>query len=239
VKNVEEDFDIHSLATYLHLTPDQIRRMAEKGKLPGRRIGGQWRFARAEIHHWFENKIGLCDEKELLAVQRVLDTYAANKSPLADIEIEKLLTAERILVPLSARTKNSVIAEMCRFSADAGLLWDQDKMADAINAREQLHPTALENGVALLHPRRPQPQMLAEPFLALGITASGIPFGGPRGSLTDIFFLIASGDEATHLRVLARLSRLIQSSELLAHLRQAPDAATAMDLISQADQKLA
>ena len=59
----EEDFDLESLATHLHLTPDQVRKMADRGKIPGRRIAGDWRFSRAEIHHWFETKIGLSDEK--------------------------------------------------------------------------------------------------------------------------------------------------------------------------------
>jgi futalosine hydrolase len=38
-------------------------------------------------------------------------------------------------------------------------------MAEAVAAREDLHPTALENGVALLHPRRPQTSILAEPLV--------------------------------------------------------------------------
>ena len=46
------DFDIDSLAAYLHLSPQQVMRMADRGKLPGRKLGGQWRFAEAEIHHW-------------------------------------------------------------------------------------------------------------------------------------------------------------------------------------------
>jgi PTS system nitrogen regulatory IIA component len=233
---VDEDFDIPSLAAFLHLTHEQVRRMAEKGKLPGRRIGGQWRFARAEIHHWFEDKIGLSDEQQLLEMQRVLKTHAT--SPATEIAVPQLLSPDRILIPLAARTKSSVISELCQFVAQTGVLWEPEKMAEAISAREQLHPTALENGVALLHPRRPQAAMLAEPFLALGVTLSGIPFGGPRGSLTDIFFLIASAEEAAHLRVLAQLSRLIQSAELLAGLRQARDAHSAWKLICETDQKL-
>ena len=52
------DFDIDSLATYLHLTPAKVTRMADRGKLPGRKVGGQWRFSEAEIHHWLEQRIG-------------------------------------------------------------------------------------------------------------------------------------------------------------------------------------
>ena len=60
-----EDYDEQSLATFLHLTPDQVRKMANRGKLPGRRVGNQWRFSQAEIHEWFEQRIGVSDQQEL------------------------------------------------------------------------------------------------------------------------------------------------------------------------------
>ena len=56
---VWEDFDINSLAAYLHLTPDQVKKMAERGQVPGRQLGEGWKFSRAEIHHWLEDKIGV------------------------------------------------------------------------------------------------------------------------------------------------------------------------------------
>ena len=46
-----EDLDVPKLAEYLHLTPEQVKKMAVRGRLPGRRVGGQWRFSEAEIHH--------------------------------------------------------------------------------------------------------------------------------------------------------------------------------------------
>ena len=60
-------------------------------------------------------------------------------------------------------------------------------MTDAILDREHMSPTALGNGVALLHPRRPMSSILGQPLIALGITRSGIPFGGGRDMLTDVF----------------------------------------------------
>lgn len=77
----EEDFDLMSLAEFLHLHPDQVRRMTDRGRLPGRRIGGEWRFSRAEIHQWFEEKIGASGERELDEVDRVLDLQD-KKQPL-------------------------------------------------------------------------------------------------------------------------------------------------------------
>ncbi len=60
----------------------------------------------------------------------------------------------------------------------------------------------------------------------------------PRGALTDLYFLICSTDDGGHLRVLARLSRLIGDAELLEALRQAPDAASARAVITQREARL-
>ena len=69
---VREDFDIQSLAAYLHLTPEQVKKMAERGLLPGRKLGEGWKFSRAEIHHWLEDKIGVSSEKELVEVETIV-----------------------------------------------------------------------------------------------------------------------------------------------------------------------
>jgi PTS system nitrogen regulatory IIA component len=111
-------------------------------------------------------------------------------------------------------------------------------MSDAIRAREAMLPTAMDNGVAFLHPRRPLPQILAQPLLALGITPQGVPFGHSRGQLTDIFFLIASTDDAGHLRTLARLSRIVALPDLLDKLRAAAGPRDAWETIVAADAEI-
>lgn len=228
-----EDFDISGLADYLHLSPDQVTKMASRGKLPGRRIGGSWRFSRPEIHHWLEERIGLSDDEELAKVANLLK----RKRRTEEARLTDLLIPSAIAIPLAARTRSSVISSMVELAAGGGLLWDPAKMTEAVRARENLHPTALDNGVALLHPRRPLSNILAEPLLALGRTDQAIPFGGAGGCLTDIFFLICSVDDGGHLSVLARLSRLVGDSEFLSGLREASNASQVHQLIGEfADQ---
>ena len=230
------DFDVDSLAAYLHLSPQQVARMADRGKLPGRKISGQWRFAEAEIHHWLEDRIGLSDEGELVQVESVLDRHRGE--PVEVVSLAKMLPLDAIAVPLQARTRGSVIGEMAQLAARTGLLWDPERMAEAVRERESLHPTALDIGVALLHPRRPMPNILAEPFLALGRTYQGVPFGGARGGLTDLFFLILSTDDRGHLRTLARLSRLLGDSTTLDGLRCCEDPASTRDWIALREAEL-
>ncbi len=231
-----QDFDVDSLAAYLHLSPQQVARMADRGKLPGRKVGGQWRFPEAEIHHWLEDRIGLGDEEDLVQVETVLERDQG--SHVEVVSIARMLRREAIAVPLQAKTRGSVIGEMAQLAAQTGLLWDPDRMADAVRERESLHPTALDIGVALLHPRRPLPGILAEPFLALGRTYQGVPFGGARGALTDLFFLILSTDDRGHLRTLARLSRLLGDSTTLEGLRCCEDSASTLDWIALREAEL-
>ncbi|MFH1920399.1 MAG: PTS sugar transporter subunit IIA [Planctomycetota bacterium] len=231
------DFGIENLAAYLHLTPLQVTRLADRGKLPGRKVAGQWRFAPAEIHHWLEERIGLSDD-ELLDVEGLLEAHGRGKQE-EQIVLAEMLPRKAIEIPLRARTRHSVFTAMVEAAARTGWLWDPEKMAEAVRARENLYPTTLDNGVALLHPRRPMPGILAQAFLALGCTASGIPFGGNRGGLTDVFFLICSVDDRGHLRTLARLSRLLSLPGFLDDLRQTSDASTAHELIARTETELA
>jgi PTS system nitrogen regulatory IIA component len=229
----QDDFDIDRLAAYLHMMPAAVTKLADRGKLPGRRVGGEWRFSAAEIHHWLEDRIGLSDDEGLVQVEGALDR-ASGDSTIDQISIAELLKRDAIETPLDARTRNSVIVKMTELAARTHLLWDAEKMADAVRAREEMHSTALDNGVALLHARRPMPAILAEAVLALGITRGGIPFGS-GGSLTDIFFLICSTTEHEHLRILARLSRVINDQDFLAALRAAEDADAVHRLVRDRD----
>ena len=232
-----EDFDIDRLAAYLHLSPQKVSRLADRGKLPGRKVGGQWRFSRAEIHHWLEKRIGLADEEELVNVEGVL---RRNRGPedAEEIILADLLLPEAIAVPLAAKTRNAVIRSMVDLAASTGYLWDPEKMGEAVRDREEMQSTAMENGVALLHARRPMPGILGQAFMAFGRTSRGIPFGGGFGNLTDIFFLICSVDDKGHLRTLARLARVISSPDVLDAIREAEDSATVHRVLAEVESGL-
>ena len=65
-----------------------------------------------------------------------------------------------------------------------------------------------------------------------------MPFGGPEGTLTDVFFLVCCRDDKTHLRVLARLARLLLRPDFLGELRAAETAADALRMIHAAEAEL-
>ncbi len=228
--------DISQLAAYLHITPQKVRKLIDRGHLPARKVGGEWLVPEADVHSWLEAKIGTSEIEDLPEMRRVIDRWSDDKKQ--DVSIHQLIAPEAVEVPLAARTRTSVVRRMSMLAERSGLLWDAAKMTEAVLAREDLHPTALDSGVALLHPRRPQTSILAQPLLGLGISSQPLPFGNASGNLTDIFFLICSTDDKVHLQLLAKLSQLVSSRELLSELREATSSQQALDAITRFENEL-
>lgn len=226
-----DDLDIPKLAEYLHLRPEQVAKMAVRGKIPGRKVSGEWRFSEHEIHHWLEERIGLSDQDQLEDIEPMIEGVAGESG---EETLSQLCSIRTTAVPLKARTRGSVIRAMCGLASESGFLWDAAAMAEAVAQREKLHPTALDCGVALLHPRRPQTSILADSVVALGICQTGLPFSD-SGQLTDVFFLICSYNDSAHLRILANLSRLVAQPTFLANLRSAQTPAEAWQVIADAE----
>lgn len=225
--------DLEQLATYLRRDVREVTKLASRGHLPGHKVSGQWRFARAEINHWIETQLHAYTEQELTALETA-GAHQADREPLVSV----LLSEASIAVPMLASTRSSVLRELVRLAEQSWQVYGPEAVLEAIKQREDLSSTVLESGVAIPHPRRPLPAALGEAVIAYGRTASGIPFGGPRGALTDVFFLVCCRDDRTHLQVLARLSRLLLLPDFLSELRAAETPAESYQIIADAEEDL-
>ena len=223
--------DMEQLAAYLRRDVREVGKLASRGHLPGHKVGGQWRFARAEINHWIETQLPAYTEKQLADLESAGD---GDGEPL----LANLLSEASVAVPLPATTRASVLKELVNLAEQSWQVYDPEAVLDAIRAREEMGSTALPSGVAIPHPRRPLPAALGESVMAYGRTASPLPFGAPQGGLTDIFFLVCCRDERTHLRVLARLTRLLQRPGFLDELRAAEAPPEAHGVIVRAEEQL-
>ncbi|MFN9854096.1 MAG: PTS sugar transporter subunit IIA, partial [Planctomycetota bacterium] len=84
----------------------------------------------------------------------------------------------------------------------------------------------------------PQVSILSDSLVALGISPQPIPFGNAAGHLTDVFFLICSTDDQVHLRILARLARMVSDEVFLTMLRSTTSPAEALELIRTTESEL-
>src|SRR5438105_3122890 len=99
-----EVMDLEQLAAYLHRDVRDVSKLANRGYLPGKKIGGNWRFASSEINYWIETQMHAFSEAELAALEQRGHTYVADE-PL----VCSMLTENTIAVPLLASTKASVL----------------------------------------------------------------------------------------------------------------------------------
>lgn len=226
--------DMEQLAAYLQRDVREVGKLANRGHLPGHKVGGQWRFARAEINQWIETQMPSLSEKELTNLESSSAVRSGDGEPL----LASLLSEASIAVPLAASTRASVLKELVSLAEQSWQVYDPEAILDAVRQREDMASTALPSGVAIPHPRRPLPAALGESVLAYARTASGIPFGSTHGGLTDLFFLVCCRDDRTHLRVLARLTRLFLRPNFLDELRAAQTPAESWQTITRAEQQL-
>ncbi len=227
-----EVMDLEQVARYLQRDARDVARLATRGHLPARKVGGEWKFSRAEITHWVETQMHAYTEEELAS----LEGRPPGQTP--ELLISTLLPEACVAVPLQARTRTSVLDELVAVAERSWQVYDPAAILQALKQREELGSTALEIGVAIPHPRRPLPNALGDSLIAYARTMTGIPFGGARGALTDIFFLVCCVDDRTHLRVLARLSRLLLRPGFLDELRAAESAAETFHLLESAERDL-
>lgn len=224
-----ESMDLEQLASYLNRDSRELDKLARRGHLPAQKIGGAWRFARAEINSWIEGQLPNLTADELSALDR--EPEGAIISPL--------LGESTIGWPVNAKTRASILKALVTLAEQSWQIYDPDALLHAVRQREEFASTALDAGVAFPHPRKRMPgTVLGDSVIALAYVPDGLPFGSPGNVPTDLFFLVAAVDQRTHLGVLTRLSRLILEADFLTSLRSAESALDAYRIIADAEQTL-
>ena len=210
--------NIDELTRFLGLDYHRVSRMAQRGDIPCRKVGGHFRFNRAEVTEWLQQQIG-SDKPDWESMDAGIGAH--RKAAPEDLIVQTQLRPEAVCVELTARTKSSVLRKLVDLAEATGLLYDRNALLEALEGREALCSTAMEGGVAIPHPRRPLPYAVAEPILVVARASRGIGFGAPDGRLTDLFFMTCSQDDRHHLHVLARLCRMLVKKDFIESLREA------------------
>ncbi|MDA0590523.1 MAG: PTS sugar transporter subunit IIA [Planctomycetota bacterium] len=230
-----EVFSLEELALHLGRDRREIEKLANRGRMPGRKVSGSWQFHQAEITRWLEKEMREYTPAEL----RIVEISQQSEEVCITLPVSSILHPETVQVPLEARTKRSVLEALVEVAGGTYQVWSPSEILAAVQQREELFATAYPGGIAIPHPRNPLPDAHGESILAFGRTYSGIPFGGAHGALTDLFFLVLCRDSKSHLAILARLGRILQVEGFLDELREKPDSNSTYDLICQTDEQVA
>ena len=196
-----EQMNEQQVAAYLRLDVREVVKLASRGRIPCRKVGGHFVFRKGEVDHWVETRMHEMNKHQLAGIERGVSAHHGIDDT-AEI-VCPLIPPEGVAVPLSARSRDGVIRDLVALADAAGLVYARDDLIRNILQREDLCSTAMVPDVALPHPRHPLPNDIAASFVVVGLAPGGIPFGGGAqtrssafgvpahdGGLTRLFFLI-------------------------------------------------
>jgi excisionase family DNA binding protein len=228
-------FGIDEVARYLHLNRADLDRLVKNQDIPFERHGDRIVFRKVDIDSWVSPRILGLEGRRLTEYHQKTSSDARQFVPQAAM-MPDMIRPEYIDAALPAKTKASVLREMAALAGRTGRVWDPPALLAGLEAREALYSTGLPGGLALLHTRDPESYLFESAFIVLGRTVQPIPFGAPDGRPTDLFFLLACPDDRLHLHTLARLCVIARKSEVLADLREAPEAETIYERLVAAEK---
>ncbi len=125
-----------------------------------------------------------------------------------------------VRLDLDAATREDVLRAMVEDMRDAGYLKDVDGPYRSLLEREGVQTTAIGEGIALPHART---QFCDEPRFAAARLANAIDYDAPDSIPVDLVFVVFGPPEAPaeHIRMIARIARVVQSPAVAASLRDA------------------
>ncbi|MCS6878379.1 MAG: PTS IIA-like nitrogen regulatory protein PtsN [Geminicoccaceae bacterium] len=138
-------------------------------------------------------------------------------------DLSALLAPDRVLLGLRATSKRQVLQSLAQAAARVTGV-DASAILDALVQRERLGTTGLGGGIAIPHARIAE---LAAPTAFFARLAKPVDFEAVDDQPVDIVFLLLVPEDtgADHLKVLARIARLLRDPDLLAELRRCEDRA--------------
>jgi PTS system nitrogen regulatory IIA component len=152
------------------------------------------------------------------------------------MKILDLVSPGGILDDLRAETKEGVLRELSEtVAADVPSLSAQD-LTSILMEREGLGSTGIGDGVAIPHGKVPGLGRLVAVF---GRSRAGVQFHSSDGKPAQLFFLIVAPEQSAgmHLKVLARVSRLLKDARFRQSLLGARDADDLRRILREEDDK--
>jgi PTS system nitrogen regulatory IIA component len=151
------------------------------------------------------------------------------------MKILDVLQKEAILPDLKSRTKLEVLEELAGPVAKlAGV--ENQRLVKVLIERERLGSTGIGGGIGIPHGKLKQ---IEELIVGFGLSRQGVEFESLDGRPTRIFFLLITPENSAglHLKLLARISRILKNEPFKERLLQASDRDQIFDIIREEDEE--
>ena len=153
------------------------------------------------------------------------------------MNLRDFLKPSSVWTDLKASNKFEIINELAANICAANNNLNQTEVSDILNEREKLGSTGIQDGVAIPHGKVPG---ITDIIVACGLKKSGIDFESHDGKPSKIFFVLLAPESAagTHLKILARLSKLLKDEVFRNKMLQSDTPEDLYKTIMDEDRKL-
>jgi nitrogen PTS system EIIA component len=151
------------------------------------------------------------------------------------MKILDVLKKGAIIPSLEARDKKSVLEELVAPIAPQTTV-NPEELVRVLMERERLGSTGIGGGIGIPHGKLKELDSL---LIGFGLSRKGIDFESMDGKPTHIFFLLITPENSTglHLKLLARISRLLKNEPFKEKLLGASDSDEIYDIIKREDEE--
>lgn len=150
------------------------------------------------------------------------------------MRLKEYLRDDFVLLRLAAHDAEGVVGEMSARAEAAGV-GPAALVEEKLLERERLHPTVMGSGLAIPHATVPG---LDAPVIGVALAGGDpIPFGGGDAEPVRVFFVLLSppGHEREHVKLLARICRLVRHEGFMDALEAADDEGKVVEIIQAID----
>lgn len=152
------------------------------------------------------------------------------------MRLKDYLRSDLVLPGLRASGVEGIVAELADHLAERGAVSSREEVERALLEREHAHSTALGHGIALPHATIAG---LEGPVLLVATADEPILFGPAGTDPVRVFFVLLSppGREREHVKLLARICRLVRHPDFVTSLQAANSGAEAVAIIERVDEE--
>lgn len=151
------------------------------------------------------------------------------------MKVSELLKPEFIISDLKGETKEEIINELIDLFKNDLRVDDIEKVRSAVLDREKVMSTGVGKGFAIPHGKT---NAVKEIVGAFGKIKDGIDYESLDGNPVNLVFLLVGKDNliSTHIKLLSRISRLMNKDDFRHRLTEAVDADEIIKLFSEEEE---
>ncbi|MFC1824801.1 PTS sugar transporter subunit IIA [Thermodesulfobacteriota bacterium] len=153
------------------------------------------------------------------------------------MKLSEILEVSNIIPDLKARDKKEALEELAEAVVSNKPALDKPSLVKILLERERLGSTGIGDGVAIPHGKFGG---IVQPIVSFGRSLKGLDFESMDGQPAFLFFLLLAPENSAniHLKVLARIAKILKNSSLRKLLMEAGSGKELYETIIQDDEDI-